>query len=275
MPSFGEELKRERELRRISLREISESTKINIRYLEALENNDFRHLPGGVFNKGFVRAFAQFIGVDPDRMVNAYLMEEQNQGAGQTGQDSDVLRGGSGLPEDDVSATNRSKIGRTAGLILLIAVLATLTIIVGAWYYSRQSDTAGEQASLEQTADTLIREDNTVVPESTEEGEGTQTEPAAEVANENTSPSDGTVRIRIVLEQKTTGRINCDNRRVTILDDFTAAATLEFECTDFLIISAADGGAIKLGKPGEELAPLGAPGVPVDRYRILPPGKQD
>ena len=81
MPSFGETLKRERELRQISLREISEATKINLRYLEALERDDFRHLPGGVFNKGFVRAFAQFIGIDADAMVTAYLDEEKSQEA--------------------------------------------------------------------------------------------------------------------------------------------------------------------------------------------------
>ncbi|HEX4825296.1 MAG TPA: helix-turn-helix transcriptional regulator [Candidatus Polarisedimenticolaceae bacterium] len=79
MSSFGESLRRERELRQISLREIAEATKINLRYLEALERNDFRHLPGGVFNKGFVKAYAQFIGVDPDAMTTAYLAEEQRQ----------------------------------------------------------------------------------------------------------------------------------------------------------------------------------------------------
>jgi cytoskeletal protein RodZ len=81
MSSFGETLKRERELRQISLREISEATKINLRYLDALERNDFRHLPGGVFNKGFVRAYAQFIGIDPEAMATAYLDEEQHQQA--------------------------------------------------------------------------------------------------------------------------------------------------------------------------------------------------
>jgi cytoskeletal protein RodZ len=81
MSSFGETLKRERELRQISLREIAEATKINLRYLDALERDDFRHLPGGVFNKGFVRAFAQFIGVDADSMVMAYLEEERRQAA--------------------------------------------------------------------------------------------------------------------------------------------------------------------------------------------------
>src|SRR5262245_48384914 len=81
MSSFGESLRRERELRQISLREISEATKINLRYLDALERDDFRHLPGGVFNKGFVRAYAQFIGIDPESMVTAYLEEEGSQAA--------------------------------------------------------------------------------------------------------------------------------------------------------------------------------------------------
>jgi cytoskeleton protein RodZ len=79
MSSFGETLKRERELRQISQREIAEATKINLRYLDALERDDFRHLPGGVFNKGFVRAYAQFIGIDPETMVMAYLEEEARQ----------------------------------------------------------------------------------------------------------------------------------------------------------------------------------------------------
>ena len=61
MASFGEILKRERELRDISLREIADATKIHIRYLEALEANRFDSLPGGVFNKGFIRAYAAFL----------------------------------------------------------------------------------------------------------------------------------------------------------------------------------------------------------------------
>ncbi len=75
MASFGESLKRERELREISLRQISEATKINLRYLEALEENRFDALPGGLFNKGFIRAYATYIGIDGEAMVNSYLQE--------------------------------------------------------------------------------------------------------------------------------------------------------------------------------------------------------
>jgi cytoskeletal protein RodZ len=83
MASFGEILKRERELRGITLREISEATKISIRHLEALEDSRITSLPGGLFNKGFIRAYALHVGIDPDEMINNYLydvgqMEQQD-----------------------------------------------------------------------------------------------------------------------------------------------------------------------------------------------------
>ncbi|MFQ5702361.1 MAG: helix-turn-helix domain-containing protein, partial [Acidobacteriota bacterium] len=85
MASFGEELRRERELRDISLKEISEATKISTRFLQALEEDDFAILPGGIFNRGFIRAYARFIGIDGEEMVNAYLHEVSLRQAQQTG----------------------------------------------------------------------------------------------------------------------------------------------------------------------------------------------
>ncbi|MBP7146093.1 MAG: helix-turn-helix domain-containing protein [Acidobacteria bacterium] len=80
MPTFGETLRRERELRRIALREVAEATKINLRYLEALERDDFKYLPGGVHARNFVRAYARYVGVDETEMVNAYLYEVAQRG---------------------------------------------------------------------------------------------------------------------------------------------------------------------------------------------------
>jgi cytoskeletal protein RodZ len=85
MGNFGETLKRERELREISLREIADATKINIRYLEALEQNRFEILPGGVFNKGFIRAYARFIGANGDTFVDSYLQEMAARHGSSTG----------------------------------------------------------------------------------------------------------------------------------------------------------------------------------------------
>jgi len=71
--SFGEKLKREREMRAITLEEIAEATKIGTRSLRALEEEHFDQLPGGIFNKGFVRAYAKFLGIDEDQAVADYM----------------------------------------------------------------------------------------------------------------------------------------------------------------------------------------------------------
>jgi cytoskeleton protein RodZ len=71
--TFGDRLKREREMRGISLDEMSHATKIGTRLLKALEEEDFQKLPGGIFNKGFVRAYAKFLGIDEDEAVTDYM----------------------------------------------------------------------------------------------------------------------------------------------------------------------------------------------------------
>jgi len=73
LPSFGERLKQEREKRKITLEQISVSTKIGTRMLQALEEDNFSQLPGGIFNKGFVRAYSRFVGLDEDQTVAEYL----------------------------------------------------------------------------------------------------------------------------------------------------------------------------------------------------------
>ena len=93
MPSFGEEIRRERELREITLAEVAEATKISVRFLEAIESNDFACLPGGLYNRGIVRAYCQFIGADSEAMVNAYLLEEQTRAASSHPGPPGLLRG--------------------------------------------------------------------------------------------------------------------------------------------------------------------------------------
>src|SRR5947209_8814558 len=76
---FGNRLRREREMRSITLDEIAESTKIARRHLEALEKERLNRLPGGVFNKGFVRAYAKFLGIDEDEAVADYAAAANEQ----------------------------------------------------------------------------------------------------------------------------------------------------------------------------------------------------
>jgi cytoskeletal protein RodZ len=73
--TFGEELRRERIIRDVSLEEISAATKISIRLLTALESSDVSRLPAPVYSRGFIRAYARYLGLDPDEMINAYLAD--------------------------------------------------------------------------------------------------------------------------------------------------------------------------------------------------------
>ncbi|MHB8217313.1 MAG: helix-turn-helix domain-containing protein [Candidatus Sulfotelmatobacter sp.] len=73
MGTFGEKLRKQRERRGLELDAISNSTKISTRMLRALEDEHFDQLPGGVFNKGFVRAYARQVGLDEEEAVTDYL----------------------------------------------------------------------------------------------------------------------------------------------------------------------------------------------------------
>ena len=77
--SFGERLKHERELREVSPNEIVVATRISLRFLEALENEDWDKLPGGVFNRGFVRAIARFLGLDEEKLLAEYDLARGDQ----------------------------------------------------------------------------------------------------------------------------------------------------------------------------------------------------
>lgn len=81
MPStpFGDRLKREREMRGVSLDEVAAATRIAPKYLEALENDQWDQLPGGVFNRGFIRSVARFLGLNVDNLVAEYDLVTQGQ----------------------------------------------------------------------------------------------------------------------------------------------------------------------------------------------------
>lgn len=69
---FGERLKRERELREVSLDELSKATRISNRFLQALENEDWGKLPGGIFGHGFVRSIARYLGLSEESLLGEY-----------------------------------------------------------------------------------------------------------------------------------------------------------------------------------------------------------
>jgi cytoskeletal protein RodZ len=72
---FGSVLKVAREKRGVTLRHISNVTKISVAALEALERNDISRLPGGIFSRSFVRSYALEVGLDPDDTIERFIAQ--------------------------------------------------------------------------------------------------------------------------------------------------------------------------------------------------------
>jgi cytoskeletal protein RodZ len=71
--SFGDKFRQAREAKGISLDDVSNVTKISTRMLQAIEQEHFDQLPGGVFNKGFIRAYAKHLGLNDEDAITSYL----------------------------------------------------------------------------------------------------------------------------------------------------------------------------------------------------------
>jgi cytoskeletal protein RodZ len=93
MASLSERLKRERELRGISLRQISEETRIGVRFLEALEEGKLEVIPGEFYRRSYLRAYARYLGLDEDRAVNVYDYTRKEKAAAE-----DQAQPGASLP---------------------------------------------------------------------------------------------------------------------------------------------------------------------------------
>jgi cytoskeletal protein RodZ len=108
--AFGEKLRKQREQQGISLDAISDTTKISTRMLRALEEEHFDQLPGGVFNKGFVRAYARQVGLNDEEAVADYLAALRQHELEARSLSSDFR----GLPSDDLRGDDLDDNGNDA-----------------------------------------------------------------------------------------------------------------------------------------------------------------
>jgi cytoskeletal protein RodZ len=113
-------LKRLREQRGISLREIADSTKLSVRTLEALERNDLSQLPGGIYSRGLVRAYAEQLGLDPEATVQEFLARFP---------ELSTSDGGPHLRSEEVNTDPPSMVARR--VVMALAILVPIALIVG------------------------------------------------------------------------------------------------------------------------------------------------
>ena len=136
MSELGPRLKQARLAKGVSLRQIEASTKISVGALEALEKDDFARLPGGIFARSFVRAYAGAVGLNPDDTVHEFLTEYEK-----FERDNERNTKRPEITPDDLEFLERQrKALRTLRVVLVlvgVATIATVVYVALVWWPAR------------------------------------------------------------------------------------------------------------------------------------------
>jgi cytoskeletal protein RodZ len=257
---FGERLQREREMRGITLEEISASTKIGIRSLRALEKEDFDQLPGGVFNKGFVRAYAKYLGINEEQAVADYMSAagEQEMPMPQP------------MPKFDTQVVvlrqkNHSKYYVLAAALVLIAG--------GTAAYKYRPDLIGmapaaAEEPIAESRDVAAEAENEELPASstatlTEASAATSTGPSANPASSpgttppppETSAASVSFTLRLIAKQDSWVSITVDGKPAMT---GTLSGERIFQAQREVKMTVGNAGAVEVSHNGHVLPPLGA-----------------
>lgn len=135
--SFGTWLRRQREVREIDLREIADSSKISMSYLQAFEGDRFEVLPSPVFAKGFLRQYARYVGLDPEEVVNFYLAARHPEGEAEQ-----ALQ-----PRTPPEPPARNYV-----LLVVVVIVVLVALVWGLSVYSKRTRVAAESPVPEAAA---------------------------------------------------------------------------------------------------------------------------
>ncbi len=133
--SIGEQLRLAREERGIPLRDICDQTRISIHYLEAIEANDYKRLPGGVFNRSFIKAYARCVGYDEREAIEGYTRYLREHG--ESGDEVNTTPMHSKVYTD--TPATRSPL-LTVVLAVLILALLTAAALAGLHWFQKRAN---------------------------------------------------------------------------------------------------------------------------------------
>ncbi len=234
--NFGERLKRERELREVTLEEITSATRIGPRFLEALENEEWSKLPGGVFNRGFVRSVARYLGLNEEALLGEYDLAHGAQVAPP-------------LPPPDKRFSSDSKwIPFLAFIGVLLILFCAAIGGVYAWrhYAARRAQKQSMASATAAANSPPAAAPNSPVSEQKQIATSSAQEPPLDLL---VSASTAT-RVRIVAD----GQLLFEG-------EFPSGENRHFKAANEFEVTAADSSAVLLELNGQAMPPLGAPGA--------------
>jgi len=131
--SIGEQLRLAREQRGIPLREICDQTRISVHYLEAIESNDYKRLPGGVFTRSFIKAYAKCVGFDEREAIEGYMRYLREHGESMDDVNTTPLHS---KVYTETPAT-RSPVLTVVLAVLMLALLTAAALAALHWFQKR------------------------------------------------------------------------------------------------------------------------------------------
>jgi cytoskeleton protein RodZ len=227
--NFGERLKRERELREVAPNEIVVATRISLRFLEALENEDWDKLPGGIFNRGFVRAIARYLGLDEESLLAEYDLAHGDQSAEAVP-----------APENRIPAPPK---WLAAAFVLGVLVVIAGLITAGVYGWRRYSAHRRAKQSSAVSA---------------------QTDPAAQSASLVSAdpPAAGAAALDLSVSTSSATRVRIRADGKLILDEVVRAGeTRYFSAEKNFEVTARDSNAVLLELNGQTMPPIGSAGA--------------
>jgi len=127
MESIGRYLRRERELRQVSLEELAQTTRIPFKMLQHIEDDDFEKLPGEIFARGFLKCYARALGIGSDEVLAVYGQQNRRVAA---------------VTPAPIMAIQPPERGRRFGIaIALVILLILFTLALSIVLKPRQRDT--------------------------------------------------------------------------------------------------------------------------------------
>jgi len=251
LASFGEELRREREIRGISLKEISDATKISKRFLEAIERNDHRTLPAPVFTRGFIREYARYLGLNSDDIVNRYNFAAAGDDRIEKSPHLERLAQREPAPKKGIPPPY-ARIDRNVYILLLIiAALGAAT-----YFAIRHKRSLAQAAQIE----TAIAQPRRVATAATSRRAPALSEANAPAATQQPAPRPDPMKLTIDVDHASVVVLDADGKEV-INETLHRGDHRDVQANDsFRFRTIGNAGGIRLALNGVPIPPLGDDG---------------
>jgi cytoskeleton protein RodZ len=262
MGSLGERLKRTRENRKITLEQVATATKISTRLLKALEEEKFDQLPGGIFNKGFVRSYARFLGVDEAQAIRDYVEASGEAKQPPAAEDAELKAIADRKQKERERQRAQSK-GVPWGLTAAVLLLAALTMAVWGFYSRERQDATRQHRNPPVAKTTAPAEHTAAVPSSqptlTDISQSSDASQPSVAPASTTSAVADSFTVSVQANQDSWLTVTADGRQV-FSDMLVAPAARSFQAQNQMQLRAGNAGGLEISFNGKKLSPAGDDG---------------